>query len=114
MNIHSWIIRFVSSLLVFLAVSAIVVPHLMDVHPPAIVNILMWPMNLIGPQIGKLLPRGNIGTPDHPIYEGTPLDFLAGFALVIFSILLYPVATFIILWLLSTILRRKRTDEHVT
>jgi hypothetical protein len=96
------------SLFVFLAVAGIVVPHLMDVHPPPIVNFLLWPMDLLGPQIGKLLPHGNIGTPEHPIYEGTPLDFLAGFALAFFSILLYPITTYLILALASRIVRRRK------
>jgi len=27
--------------------------------------------------LGTLLPHPNIGTPEHPIYEGTPLDLFA-------------------------------------
>ena len=68
----------------------------------------MWPMDLIGPAVGRILPHPNIGTPEHPVYEGTPLDFLAGFALAIFSILLYPVFTFVLL----TVLSRLRTRRH--
>jgi hypothetical protein len=64
----------------------------------------------LGPQIGKILPRGNIGTPEHPAYEGTPLDFLAAFALAFFSILLYPVATYLGLTLFSRIVRHRKTD----
>ena len=85
----------------------------MDVHPPAIVNLLLWPMDLLGPLVGKLLPHPNIGTAEHPVYEGTPLDFLAGFALAFFSILIYPIATYLVLTCLSKILRRQKTDGHL-
>jgi len=81
----------------------------MDVNPPKAVRLLLWPMDVVGPTIGKVLPRGNIGTPEHPVYEGTPLDFVAGFALAFFSILLYPVATCLALVLCSRIVRRRST-----
>lgn len=32
-------------------------------------------MYLFGPAIGGILPHGNIGTTEHPVYEGTPIDF---------------------------------------
>jgi hypothetical protein len=107
LTIHSWSFRLIISLFVFVAVSGIVVPHLMDVDPPKIVDLLLWPMHVLGPLIGKILPRGNIGTPEQPVYEGTPLDFVAGFALAFFSILLYPTATFLGLALFSRIVRRR-------
>ena len=44
----------------------------MDVQPPILVNLLLWPMHLLGPAVGKMLPHGNIGTVEHPAYEGTP------------------------------------------
>jgi len=60
----------------------------MDVQPPLLMNLLLWPMDLLGPVVRKILPHGNIGTVEHPVYEGTPLDLLAGLWLAIFSILL--------------------------
>ena len=101
MTIHNWIERVLISLFVCLSVFLIVVPHLMDVDPPFLVKALLWPAYLVGPAIGRLLPRGNIGTTEHPVYEGTPIDFLVGFALVGFSIFLYPVVTFVVLSLIS-------------
>ena len=109
MTIHNRTTRLLISFCVFVCVFLIVVPHLMDVQPPFLVNALLWPMYLIGPAIGRLLPRGNIGTPEHPIYEGTPIDFLVGFALAGFCILLYPVVTFVILSLISR--RQARRDR---
>ena len=107
MTIHNLIARLLISFFVFLCVSLIVAPHLMDVHPPFLVNVLLWPVYLIGPAIGRMLPHGNIGTTEHPVYEGTPIDFLVGLALVGFSIFLYPVVTFVVLSLVSRLQARR-------
>ena len=112
MPINNWIGRLLISFIVFLCVSFIVVPHLMDVHPPFLVNALLWPAFLLGPVIGRMLPHGNIGTAEHPIYEGTPIDFLVGFALVGFSIFLYPVITFVVLSLVSRLQARRGQFKH--
>jgi hypothetical protein len=85
----------------------------MDVNPPTVVKLLLWPVVVLGPQIGRFLPHGNIGTPEHPIHEGTPLDLLAGFALAFFSILLYPVATYLGLALLSRIVMRRKIHSDL-
>ena len=112
MAINHWISRLLISFVVFLCISFIVVPHLMDVHPPVLVNVLLWPVYLTAPVISRMLPRGNIGTPEHPAYEGTPIDFLVGFALAGVSILFYPVATFVVLTVVSRIqARRDRLNE---
>lgn len=107
MTIHNLLARLLISFFVFLCVSLIVTPHLMDVNPPFLVNALLWPAFLLGPVIGRMLPHGNIGTAEHPIYEGTPIDFLVGFALVGFSIFLYPVITFVVLSLVSRLQARR-------
>jgi hypothetical protein len=112
MAINHWTSRLLISFVVFLCVSFTVVPHVMDVQPPLFVDVLMWPVYLVGPVIGKLLPRGNIGTAEHPVYEGTPIDVLVGFALVGLSILFWPVATFVVLTVVSRIqARRDRLNE---
>ena len=100
--------RLLISVVVFVCVSFIVVPRVMDVDPPLLVKVLLWPVYLMGPAIGRMLPRGNIGTTEHPVYEGTPIDALVGFALVGFSIFFYPVATFVVLSLVSRIQARRR------
>ena len=114
MIIHNWIARLLVSFVVLLCVSLIVVPHLMDVQPPILVRLLMWPMELIGPVVGRMLPRGNIGTVEHPVYEGTPLDLIAGLLLAIFSIMLYPVFTFVLLTLISRVQSRRHRPEDRT
>lgn len=88
-------------------VLAVVVPHLMDVHPPLIVEILMWPMDLIGPLMGRVFPPHNIGTPEEPFYEATPIHLLVGLGMVFFIILLYPVVTYLLLSLLAKVMERK-------
>ena len=95
------------SFVVFVCVFLIVVPHAMDVDPPVYVDVLMWPVYLLGPAIGRMLPRGNMGTPEHPSYEGTPINAMVGFALVGLSILFYPVATFVVLSLVARIQARR-------
>lgn len=71
-------------------------------------------MDLIGPAVAKMLPRGNIGTVEHPVYEGTPLDLIAGLLLAIFSILLYPVFTVVLLTVASRAQSRRRRLENRT
>lgn len=107
LSIHYRATRLLVSVLVFLVVLALIVPHLMDVHPPLIVEILLWPMDIIGPVIGKLIPPHNIGTTEEPFYEATPVHLFAGLGLAFFSILLYPTVTYILLSLFSRIMRRK-------
>ena len=107
MAINNWTERLLISLVVFLCVSFIVVPHFGDVNPPLLVKVLLWPVFLVGPAIGRMLPRGNIGTTEHPVYEGTPIDLLVGIALVGFSIIFYPVATLVVLSLVSRIQARR-------
>ena len=84
----------------------------MDVDPPTLVNLLLWPIYLLGPAVGKMLPHGNIGTIEHPVYEGTPLDLLAGVSLAIFSILLYPVFTFVLLTVVSRVQSRRPSTRE--
>jgi hypothetical protein len=112
LTIRNWKARLLISFFVFLCVSVIVVPHLMDVDPPTLVNLLLWPIYLLGPAVGKMLPHGNIGTVEHPVYEGTPLDLLTGVSLAIFSILLYPVFTLVLLTLVSRVQSRRHGLEN--
>ena len=98
--------RLIISACVFFITLLLVVPHLMSVHPPLIVEILMKPAEWMARFIGPLLPHPNIGNPENPVYEGTPLDLLVGLALVLFCVLLYPFVTFLFLTLLSRIRRR--------
>lgn len=94
------------SFIVLVLVVVAIEPHLMDVEPPLYVKVLLAPASFLGIFVGRLLPHGNIGTPEHPIIEGTPLDFMAGGLLIIFCIFLYPIATYLLMSLLSHVLRK--------
>ena len=111
MSIHSRATRLIISALVFFIVLLLIVPNLLEAHPPLIVEVLLKPAELLGSLIGRLLPHPNIGTPEQPVYEGTPLDLLVGLALTLFCILLYPIVTYFLLSLLSRALRRSARKE---
>ena len=48
-------------------------------------KILFWQNSLMQ----TLVPLGNVGTAEHPVYEGTPLNFLAFLASIPVGILIY-------------------------
>jgi hypothetical protein len=48
-------------------------------------QVLFWQNSLLQ----SLAPLGNIGTAEHPIYEGTPLNFLAFLASIPVGIVVY-------------------------
>jgi hypothetical protein len=52
---------------------------------PLLSQALFWPNSLLQAPV----PLQNIGTPEHPLYEGTPLNFLAYFAGYPFGLLVY-------------------------
>lgn len=100
--------RVVISFAVLVMVVLAIEPHLMDAEPPLYVKVLLAPAAFMGIFVGRVLPHGNIGTAEHPIMEGTPLDFMAGSLLVLFCVFLYPVATYLFLSLLSRVLRNRK------
>ena len=107
LSIHNRVTRVAISALVFFVVLALIVSHLMDVEMPRIVEVLLAPTWLMGKVVGRFLPTGNIGTPEEPVYEATPLHLLAGLTFAFLNILLYPVVTYFVLSLLSKASRRK-------
>lgn len=114
MNIHHRATRLVVSIVVLLIVLMLVVPHLTDVHPPVVVDLLLKPTELLARVMGRLIKRcNNIGTPEHPICEATPIDLFVGLAFVLVGILLYPAMTYLLLSLLAKILRRKAKSSSV-
>ncbi len=114
MSIHNRATRLSVSAVVFLIVLFLIVPHLMDVHPPLIVDILLKPAELLGRFIGSIFtfPCNNMGTPEHPVCEGTPIDLLVGLAFAFFGILIYPALTYLSLSLLSKILKRSANSKY--
>jgi hypothetical protein len=65
-------------------------------------EILFWPSTLMQ----SLVPLHNIGTPAHPLYEGTPLNIAAFFVSFPLAVLVYGTAAYIFL--------RRRQRNHGT
>jgi hypothetical protein len=100
--------RLVVSICVVVLFSVLVFPHFMDVDPPSYFRILLKPAELAGSVIAPLIPHPNIGTPEDPIYEGTPIDLLVGLILVLGTIILYSVVTYLLLTFLANAMRHFR------
>lgn len=111
LSIHNRVTRLAISVIVFFVVLALIAPHLMDVEMPLIVEVLLAPTWLMGKLVGRFIPMGNIGTPEEPIYEATPIHLLAGLMFAFLNILLYPVVTYFALSLWSKALRRATTGR---
>ena len=54
---------------------------------------LFWPNTVLQ----YLVPAPNIGTSDHPLYEGTPLNFLAFAASFPFAVVIYGAVAYVFL-----------------
>src|SRR5215475_14510072 len=102
MNIHQRRTRIVISVAVFFMLLVLIKPHLMDGDPPVFVSVLLTPAKWFGRLIGLLRgPCNNMGTIEHPACEGTPLDLLIGLGLVVWSLVLYSLMTYLLLVLIS-------------
>jgi hypothetical protein len=56
-------------------------------------ELVFWPNTVLQ----ALTPAPNIGTPDHPLYEGTPLNLLAFLASFPFTVILYGFVAYVFL-----------------
>ena len=56
----------------------------------SLANGLLWQNTLLQ----SFAPLDNMGTPEHPVYEGTPLNFLAFLASVPLGIVVYSVMAY--------------------
>ena len=59
----------------------------------SLANALAWPNSVLQ----SFAPLGNLGTPGHPIHEGTPLNFLAFLASIAVGIIFYSLAAYVVL-----------------
>lgn len=60
---------------------------------PNVSSALFWQNALLQ----SLCPTMNIGTPDHPVYEGTPLNFLAFIASIPLGFIIYGIPAYVLL-----------------
>lgn len=88
MNIHNQSSRVMISGLVFIIALLLIIPHILDAHPPPIVEFLLKPADVLS-----------------GIYEGTgtPIHLLAFFLLIFINIVLYPIVTYLLLSLWSKV-----------
>ena len=110
-SIHNRATRIIASVLVFFMLLLLIWPHLMDEEPPLSVNVVFAPAALLVNLISGFLPHPNIGTTEHPVYEGTPIDILAIETAVFLCIVLYSAVTYFLLSLVSRILRLRPVNE---
>ena len=61
-------------------------------------EVLFWPNTVLQ----SLLPASNIGTPDRPLYEGTPLNFLAFIVSFPLAVVVYGAVAYVFLRRLKT------------
>jgi len=59
----------------------------------SLANGLLWQNTLLQ----SFAPLGNIGTSQHPVYEGTPLNLLAFLASIPSSIIIYSLVAYAVL-----------------
>jgi H+/gluconate symporter-like permease len=60
-------------------------------------EILLWPNTVLQNLVPVVYGLPNIGTPDHPLYEGTPVNILAFFISFPLAILVYSIVAYIFL-----------------
>jgi hypothetical protein len=60
-------------------------------------EILLWPNTVLQDLVPVVYGLPNIGTPGHPLYEGTPVNILAFFISFPLAILAYSIAAYVFL-----------------
>ena len=58
-------------------------------------EVLFWPNTLLQSLVPVLYGLPNIGTPDHPLYEGTPVNIAAFFVSFPLGILVYSAVAYV-------------------
>jgi hypothetical protein len=76
--------------------------ELEEVEPSAFAQTVLAPV----PWVVSLVPAHNIGTTDHPVYEGTPVLFAAALAALPLCAAIYTAVGYVLL----TLVRRRVPD----
>lgn len=83
-----------SAIGILLAISMAALSYLADVAGASILSkILLWPNSLLQ----SFTPLYNIGIAERPIYEGTPLNFIAFVASFPLAALIYGIAAYFVI-----------------
>ncbi len=91
-----WLLSFFCGLLITVALTMIAFS---DSTPKNTARIFLWQVTLLAQGV----PHGNIGTPEHPVYEGSPLDLIPVFVGVPLGIPIYTLVTYAALWAVAKI-----------
>ena len=68
-----------------IAITAVALIAFIEFRENPVSLIVLWPW----PLLARFVPHGNIGTAEHPVYEGSPLDLLAALIGLAVSALFY-------------------------
>ena len=71
-------------------------------------RILLWQCTFLAQGV----PHGNIGTPEHPIIEGSPLDLIPVFVGVPLGIPIYALLTYLVLRMVAIVRDRMGQRNH--
>jgi hypothetical protein len=96
--------RTLVSLLVGSAITALALIAFIQFRENPVSPMVLWPL----PLLARLVPHGNIGTTENPVYEGSPLDLFAALIGLGISALFYGGLVYAILAL------RAREREHIS
>jgi hypothetical protein len=91
-------VRILFAIIIGLAVTAATAAVAFAMSSESVREVMFWPNTLLQ----HLVPAPNIGTPERPLYEGTPLNFLAFLASFPFAVIVYSLIAYVFL-------RRRKT-----
>ena len=104
--------RILISIVSYVVVMALIVPHLLDGAPPRIIVLLLEPSAFLATFV--TLPCFNMGTPENPVCEGSPFNLLIGLACVVIGTFFYPILSYIVLTIISGLMNmRKSTSLNI-
>ena len=86
-------VRFLLALSIGVFVTAATAAVAFQLSSDSARDLLFWPNTVLQ----YLLSAPNIGTPDHPVYEGTPLNLLAFSVSFPFAVMIYGAVAYVVL-----------------
>ena len=77
--------RTLLALLAGSAITAVALIAFIKLRDNPVSLVVLWPL----PLLARFVPHGNIGTAEHPVYEGSPLDLFAAVIGLVVSAFFY-------------------------